>query len=348
MERVVGRPFGRAAGWEARYASCMKDCGAGRGEMQRNRGGARVTIGMPVYNAERYIDEALASLLGQSFDDFELIISDNASTDRTEEVCRLLARKDDRILYIRNRLNYGVIHNFNQVLRISSGEYFKWAASDDVCGRDYLRRAVDVLDADPSVVLVWARTVGIDEHGNRVGTPAEVSDLNSPVSVYSPDPVVRFRRLMRHMWWVNGPFYGVIRAESLANRLHPIHMSGDQILLTELSLLGRFYEIPDVEFLSRVHVGKTSRASTLKARALVVDPPMGGRRSYGWWRLVRGYPQRIAMYLSIISRAPIPLNQKLLCYEEVARTIGWWTRLRASRLLPGSLAESIRPEYPRE
>jgi glycosyltransferase involved in cell wall biosynthesis len=306
----------------------------------------RVSIGMPVFNAERYVAESIESLLGQTFEDFELIISDNASTDRTYEICRSYERKDDRIRYIRNRRNYGPIHNFNQLLPIASGEYFKWAASDDICGRDYLSRAVEVLDADPSVILVWARTVGIDEEGRDVELPAEVSDLNSEISVYSPDPVVRFRRLMRQMWWVDGPFYGLIRAEALENRLHPVHMSGDQILLTELSLLGRFYEIPDVTFSSRVHIGKTSRVSTLRARALVVDPALRGRRGIDWWKLIRGYPQRIAMYVSIIMRAPINRYQKLRCLGEVARTLAWWARFQAGKILPGAIGRSIRPVYP--
>ena len=308
--------------------------------------GPRVSIGMPVYNAERYLEEALDSLLGQTYEDFELIISDNASTDRTEGICRSRASEDDRIRYIRNRMNYGVINNFNQVLRISSGEYFKWAASDDVCGPDYLRRAIEVLDSDPSVVLVWARTVGIDGSGRRVDLPAELSDLNSQESVYSHDPVVRFRRLMRHPWWVDGPFYGVIRAEVLKTRLHPNHMSGDQILLTELSLLGRFFEIPDVTFFSRVHPEKTSRVSTLAARAQILDPPSAGGSRPGWWTFIKGYPQRIWMYLTIVVRAPISARQKLRCFAEVARTVIWWVRLRTSVLMPAAWSHWMRPSYP--
>jgi glycosyltransferase involved in cell wall biosynthesis len=308
----------------------------------------KLSVGMPVYNAERYLEESLGSLLAQTFEDFELIISDNGSTDGTNELCRHYAAKDERIRYVRSRRNFGVIHNFNQTFRLSSGQYFKWAASDDICGPDYLRKAVQVLDEDPSVVLVWARTVGIDEQGNRIPGVMGVSDLNSRVSVYSPDPVIRFRRLMRHMWWVNGPFYGVIRAETLEKTaLHPVHMSGDQILLTELSLLGRFYEIPEEIFFSRVHAGKTSSVSTLRDRALVVEPVPEGRRTHGWWKLIRGYPQRIAMYLSIISRAPITPGQKLSCYSEVARTLGWWLRLRGSQHVPSErLAEWLRPSYP--
>src|SRR3990172_6471697 len=120
---------------------------------------------MPVYNAERYLEEALDSLVSQSFEDFELIISDNASTDRTGEICWRYAAKDERIRYVRNRANFGILYNFGQTFRLSSGEFFKWAAADDVCGRDYFLRAVEALDADPSLILAWGRTQGIDEHG---------------------------------------------------------------------------------------------------------------------------------------------------------------------------------------
>ena len=132
-------------------------------------GRPKVGVGMPVYNGERYLEEALDSILAQSFDDFELVISDNASTDRTEEICRAYAHKDERIRYFRMRENYGVIDNFNNAFRLSAGEYFKWAASDDVCEHDYLRKAVEVLDRDPSVVRQLTRTG--DQDSRRHWTP---------------------------------------------------------------------------------------------------------------------------------------------------------------------------------
>jgi glycosyltransferase involved in cell wall biosynthesis len=295
----------------------------------------RVSVGMPVYNGERFLEEALGSILAQSFDDFEVVISDNASTDRTEEICRAYAHKDGRIRYFRMRDNYGVVDNFNNVFRLSTGEYFKWASSDDVCEHDYLRKAVEVLDQDATVVLVWAKTLGIDEHGSTVPLPGEISDLNSAESVYSPDPTVRFRRLLRNIWWVDGPIYGVIRATALSQTrsVHPRHMSGDQILLTELSLKGRFYEIPDERFLSRVHAGKTSRQQkTLRNRAALVDQMDPGTGVHAWWRMLRGYPQRIVMYLRCIADAPLSSRQKWLCRLEVTRAIGSWSRLRLRQL----------------
>src|SRR5262245_49168770 len=96
----------------------------------------RVSIGMPVYNGERFLKDAIDSLLAQRFEDFELIILDNASTDRTEEICRTYADQDNRIRYVRNEENIGLARNFNRAFQLSSGEYFKWASADDVCHRD--------------------------------------------------------------------------------------------------------------------------------------------------------------------------------------------------------------------
>lgn len=311
----------------------------------------KVSIGMPVYNGASYLEEALESILTQSFEDFELVISDNASTDATEEICRAYALKDGRINYFRSSRNHGVLHNFNRVFRLSRGEYFKWAASDDVCGRDYLLRAVQKLDDDPSVVLVWAKTVGVDERGERVHLPYEVSDLNSSWSVYSPDPVVRLRRLLRNIWWVDGPFYGLIRSEALARTrwLHPPHPSGDQILLTELSLRGRFYEIPEEMFFTRVHPGKTSRRhSTLKARAALIEGQRPGESPLDRLGAFRVYPKRIAMYAIIISDSRLSGRQKVLCVMEVVRAVGSWALLRARQLAAGSSPWRSAPDHREE
>lgn len=300
----------------------------------------RVSIGMPVYNGERYLEEALDSILAQSFDNFEVVISDNASTDRTEEICRAYAQKDERIRYIRMRENCGVIENFNNVFQLSVGEYFKWAASDDVCEHDYLRKAVEMLDRDPSIVLVWARTLGLDEYGTVVPLEYEISDLNSAESVYSPDPTVRFRRLLRNFWWADGPLYGVIRATALSQTSapgHHRHMSSDQILLTELSLKGRFYEIPDERFFTRVHGRKTSwQQRTMRDRARLVDREDPGTGVRGWWRMLRGYPHRIVLYLRCIADAPLSPRQKLVCRYEVLRAMAAWGSLRIRQVATGT------------
>jgi glycosyltransferase involved in cell wall biosynthesis len=297
----------------------------------------RVSVGMPVYNGERFLEEALDSILGQSFEDFELVISDNASVDGTEAICRRYASKDDRIRYFRARRNYGIAENFNAVFRLSRGEYFKWAASDDVCGREYLERAVDVLDHDSSIVVAWAKTRAIDESGSLLEWSMEISDLNAPWSVHSHDPVVRFRRLVRNWWWAAGPFYGLIRARALdSTQLHRRHTGGDQLLLAELSLLGRFYEIPEeLFFVRRSRHSAHLSAGTLKQRTTLAQGRTPRPEVLGWWTLLRGYPERIWTYLRIVSRAPLDWRKKLICYWESIRPMFAWFFLRAGQVLSG-------------
>jgi hypothetical protein len=237
------------------------------------------------------------------------------------------------------RQNYGLIDNFNNVFRLSTGEYFKWAASDDVCGRDFLLQAVQVLDDDPSTVLVWAKTVGIDEQGQRVPLAYEVSDLNSPESVYSPDPTVRFRRLLRNFWWGTGPIYGLIRAKTLAATrwLHPRHMGGGNILLSEMSLRGRFYEIPEEMFFFRVHEDMTSRVHrSLRDRATLAYQRDPGRGPIGWWRLYRSYPERLVLYTIVVRGAPIAPHQKWVCQQEVFRAPLSWAAIRVRQVASGA------------
>lgn len=114
----------------------------------------KVSIGMPVYNGEKYIREALDSLLAQTFTDFELIISDNASTDGTEAICREYVARDLRIRYVRQSENRGAAANFQFVLDESRGDYFMWAAADDSWLPTFLTESVGVLDTDKTINFV--------------------------------------------------------------------------------------------------------------------------------------------------------------------------------------------------
>ena len=116
--------------------------------------GPRLSIGLPVYNGEDYLAESLEALLGQTYEDFELIISDNASTDGTTDICRRYARQDSRIRYFRQSRNLGCNPNHNFVIEQARGELFKLASDDDLYARDLLKRCVDVLDECPRYVLV--------------------------------------------------------------------------------------------------------------------------------------------------------------------------------------------------
>src|SRR5262245_34908562 len=118
----------------------------------------RVSIGLPVYNGQQFLEETLNSILAQTYTDFELIISDNASTDRTSEIARAYVAKDARVRYHRNENNLGVAGNYNGVFSLASGEYFKWAPADDTCLPNYLARCVEILDLDSTVVLAYPQT----------------------------------------------------------------------------------------------------------------------------------------------------------------------------------------------
>src|SRR5713101_1663534 len=132
--------------------------------MTLRRGRSRVSIGVPVYNGERYLGAALDSLLTQTYEDFELVICDNASTDRSGEIAQSYAAKDKRVRYARNQKNLGAARNYRRTFELSSGAYFRWAPADDLSGPELLARCVEILDREPSVVLVNPKTSFIDEH----------------------------------------------------------------------------------------------------------------------------------------------------------------------------------------
>ena len=123
----------------------------------------RLSIGLPVYNGGRYLADSLDALLGQSYEDFELIISDNASTDDTSEICRHYESQDARIRYCRQARNIGLSPNHNFVVEAAQGELFKWASYDDLYARELLERCVEALDERPDVVLAHSWTAHIDE-----------------------------------------------------------------------------------------------------------------------------------------------------------------------------------------
>ena len=214
----------------------------------------RVSIGLPVFNGERYLKEALDSLLAQTYTDFDLIISDNASTDNTERICLDYVAKDRRVRYYRLEKNLGMAANYKRVFELRTGEYFKWAAADDVCMPDYLSRCVEVLDSDSSVVLVCAKAMYIDENGALLskGAPAW--------SVQSDYPYERLRYIICVQSDAKvDAWSGVVRADALSKtRLIPSYPCGDKRALGELCLFGKFVEIPEYLYMRREHEGASS------------------------------------------------------------------------------------------
>ena len=127
----------------------------------------KVSIGMPIYNGEKYLSGALDSLLNQDFKDFEIIISDNASTDYTQRVCLDYSARDKRIKYYKSEVNKGAIWNFNQTFMLSRGEYFMWASCHDIWKPAYISRCVEVLEQESAVVLCYSSADCIGTDGKR-------------------------------------------------------------------------------------------------------------------------------------------------------------------------------------
>jgi glycosyltransferase involved in cell wall biosynthesis len=270
----------------------------------------RVSIGLPVYNGEQFLSESLSSILAQTFEDYELIISDNASTDRTPEICRAYAARDARVHYYRNATNLGGARNFNRVFELSSGEYFKWVAADDVCAPTFLARCVEALDGEPEAVLAYPRARCIDERG-RVLHSYEGAAQGPD---WSPEPMGRFRRLVDEYADNPGGYtpvyvFGLIRARAL-RQTHLIddYMSADCNLLAELTLMGKFINVPEYLSFLRLHPGSlywSFRHRLAKVREWY-DPAMKGYMSVVVWRW-RSHLE----YFALIVRAPLGCRQKI-------------------------------------
>jgi hypothetical protein len=241
----------------------------------------KVSVGLPVYNGERYVDQAIASLLAQTCEDLELLISDNASTDGTAEICREWTKRDSRVTYARNARNLGAAANYNRVLAMARGELFKWAAHDDVWGTTFLARAVGVLDADPGVAVVHSRAGAIDADGRRLADFRPVVGLDDAV------PHRRFRRALAvgeeiYLLW------GLMRrTQLLAEGGIGNFVGHDRVLISAMSLRGRFHELPEVLYCQREHPDRSvNRYDWRQPRHAVAwtDPEQAGQRISPWWR----------------------------------------------------------------
>jgi glycosyltransferase involved in cell wall biosynthesis len=294
----------------------------------------RVSIGIPVFNGEPFLEETIDSILAQTYEDFELIISDNHSSDRTEEICRRYTEKDERVRYVRNRENLGAAYNYNQVFHLSSGEYFKWAAHDDVLMPHFLERCVEALDADPAAVVSYTRWRPIDEAGNPI-------TKRYPVwRVIAQDPVERFRFSLLMDGKTQLPIFGLFRSDVLSRTgLHRATPSGDSILIAEVSLYGPFREVEEDMFIHRWHGGRSVLISSFRDRVNWWRPvsragrigrgPAGAAVLFAW-----AIAQVAASHVDSVRRSPLPPRHKARAYAQIVVWLGDQLRLRVKRRLP--------------
>lgn len=274
---------------------------------QAGTGHPRVSIGLPVYNGEAFLGEAIDSLLAQTYTDFELIISDNGSTDGTREICLERAGRDPRVRYYRNDKNVGAMKNFNRTVALARGELFKWAAHDDVHAPTCIERCVEALDGDPSVALAFPRFQDVDENGELIGLK------RSAISADSSSVVDRFRELIRLDYSCEIVF-GLMRTDMLRRtRLLADYADCDRVLLTEIGLAGRIEEIPDHLFSHRQHEQRSvSQFKSRQRRSAWFNPRLAGKPGFPYTR------EWIGM-ITAVSRADMRPGARVRCYGLMLR-----------------------------
>lgn len=276
-----------------------------------------VSLGLPVWNGEKYLGEAIESLLGQTFPDFELIISDNGSTDRTAEICQAAAARDARVRYHRFPENIGAAKNYNHTFALARGRYFKWAAHDDLLKPRYLEACVAEFERHPETVVVYPRTELIDAAGRVTGS--------DPITLAGPDarPHRRLWAFHRQISLAN-PVFGLIRTDALRQtRLIDVFIKSDVVLLAELLMLGGFREVPEVLFRRRLHEERSLKANRSNAALRAWFDP--ARRREGWW-----IPVLVRLsweHLRSVCRMPLPFSERLRC---LGVTLLWRTWLTIS------------------
>jgi glycosyltransferase involved in cell wall biosynthesis len=277
-----------------------------------------VSIGLPVYNGDRYLRKAVETVLAQSYDNLELIIADNASTDQTAQICREMAAQDARVRLYVNDTNVGAAANYNLVFNLARGKYFKWAAHDDVLAPSFVERAVEVLESDPGVVLCCSRTRRINDGGEVTGAyPSdEAWDCSSASRrfqslVFTPHACVAIFGLIRRTELARTPLIGP-------------YVNSDRVLLAELGLRGRIHEIPEDLFSRRDHPGSSLRSfPDPRKRVVWFDPSKSASFAFPEWNEMLGYA-------GAVSRAPASASQRAKYWSTVAAwSLSRWRPLLA-------------------
>lgn len=270
----------------------------------------RVSIGLPVYNGENFLEDAARSALTQTFDDLELVICDNASTDRTAEIAQDLAASDRRVRYFRNERNLGAAPNYNRTWHESRGELFKWLSHDDRLLPGYVAATVAALDAAPDAVLCNTVVDYIDEHG------AVFASYDSDLRAASgPSPAQRFAAMvLRSHSCVD--FFGMMRRRAMeGSLLHASFHGADRAFLAQMALRGRLLQLPDHLVQMREHRQRyTRQQADARARALWHDST--GRKPAALPTL-RLYHE----YVRLVREEALAPHERRGCYAVLAR---WW------------------------
>lgn len=284
----------------------------------------RLSLGLPVYNGERFLAACLDSILGQTWGDFEVIACDNASTDGTAAMLAAYAARDGRIRIHRAGENRGAAANFNWTFELARGELFKWCAADDVLKPTFLAECIAALDAQPDAVLAWSGALDIDDDGQVL---REIYDNRNPMRFDAATPAARFHELV---CWDHSciAVFGVVRTPAMRRTsLIGPYVGSDRTFLAELGLQGRLVRIGDDLLLHREHAGRSvNEIADLRRRTVWFDSKARGP-AFPHWRLLREY-------VRAVNASGLPTAERQRCLMGVARWVKWraWRQLRGDVL----------------
>ncbi|MEM9561979.1 MAG: glycosyltransferase family 2 protein [Actinomycetota bacterium] len=295
----------------------------------------QLCIGLPVFNGEDFLEESIDSILDQSFDDFELIISDNASTDRTPEIVRDYATRDHRIRYHRHEQNLGASANYDSVWRRCRSPYFKWAAADDLYAPWFLERCLSVLEAEPVVGLAYPTAAFIGADSKVTYAFDDVVDMPDHWAEDRVRRTIQFiDALLEDGSTANVMVFGVIRSDVL-RRINPIgnYFGADQTFMAELVEAAPVVEVPGTGLFLRRHDGSSStyeHAPAARAQQDFYDPSVRGAIRLRW-NLRRRYLE----LLKVMATAQVGLLGRMrlivALVAAVLRRIAWRVDYERSR-----------------
>jgi glycosyltransferase involved in cell wall biosynthesis len=273
----------------------------------------RITIGMPAYNAQEHIAHAIGSITSQTFQDFGLVVSDNASTDATREIVEALAARDDRIQYVRQPTNIGANGNYTFVAREARGEFFKWASSSDWCAPTFLEKCLSRIEVDRDAVIVTPRTRLFQND------LCAAWDYANDIAVVETSPAQRVVDLTSNLR-LNNAMNGLIRTSALRRtRLIEPYYGADIVLMGHLAMLGKILLIDEPLFYRRLD----------PASSTALQDAEGVRKHHYPARSVRMLFQntkhRIGWFRAAMA-APMPARERVRVLLHAARRMYWSRR----------------------
>lgn len=288
-----------------------------------------LTVGLPVYNGEKYLEQSVDAVLGQTFGDFELILCSNASTDGTDDICRRYEAEDERVRFIRQPHNIGAANNHMILIGEARAPLFKWASGDDLYARDLLEKCVAALRESPTAVLAHSWTAAIDGEDNLIQA------LEYPLDTENPSAARRLESMLYAGDEMPGAiraddFYGVFRTEVLRRvRPHGSYFHADQTYMNQFALEGPFRIVPEWLYFRRHHPDRAHQANpTIRSWCSNLDP----KRAEGFNPAARLVAEYVWDSLAVIGRSSLSPAEKRECYVVTAR----WAASRVTRRARGA------------